>query len=89
MPHSAASDLGLHCLPVTLLGVSRLQWVNYIGKFTAESFRCVFTNTVEILHTCTLIISIDIIKTRFLVKICLFQFIKNIMLFIVVFSCQL
>ena len=28
MLHSAASDLGLHCLPVTLLGVSRLQWVN-------------------------------------------------------------
>ena len=27
-PHSAASDLGLHCLPVTLLGVSQLQWVN-------------------------------------------------------------
>ena len=27
MPHSAASDLGLHCLPFTLLGVSRLQWV--------------------------------------------------------------
>ena len=25
---SAASDPGLHCLPVTLLGVSRLQWVN-------------------------------------------------------------
>ena len=25
---SAASDLGLHCLPVTLLGVSRIQWVN-------------------------------------------------------------
>ena len=24
--HSTASDLGLHCLPVTLLGVSRLQW---------------------------------------------------------------
>ena len=23
--HSASSDLGLHCLPVTLLGVSRLQ----------------------------------------------------------------
>ena len=29
MPHSAASDLGLHCLPITLLGVSRLQWVNW------------------------------------------------------------
>ena len=27
MPHSAASDLGLHCLPITLIGVSRLQWV--------------------------------------------------------------
>ena len=23
MPHSAASDLGLHCLPITLLGFSR------------------------------------------------------------------
>ena len=28
MPHSVASDLGLHCLPITLLWVSRLQWVN-------------------------------------------------------------
>ena len=28
MPHSAASDLGLHCLPITLLRVSRLQCVN-------------------------------------------------------------
>ena len=27
MPHDAASDLGLHCLPITLLEVSRLQWV--------------------------------------------------------------
>ena len=27
MPHSVASDLGLHCLPITLLGVSRLNWV--------------------------------------------------------------
>ena len=25
---SVASDLGLHCLPVTPLGVSSLQWVN-------------------------------------------------------------
>ena len=25
-PHYAASDLGLHCLSVTLLGVSRLKW---------------------------------------------------------------
>ena len=27
-PENAASDLGLHCLPITLLGVSRLQWFN-------------------------------------------------------------
>ena len=27
-PHFAASDLGLHCLPSTLLQVARLQWVN-------------------------------------------------------------
>ena len=26
-PHSAASDLALHCLSVTILGVSQLQWV--------------------------------------------------------------
>ena len=25
---SAASDLDLHCLPITRLGVSSLQWVN-------------------------------------------------------------
>ena len=27
MPHSAASDLGLHCLQISLLGISSLQWV--------------------------------------------------------------
>ena len=26
-PHYAESDLGLHCLQITLLGGSRLQWV--------------------------------------------------------------
>ena len=25
--HSTGSDLGLHCLPFILVGVSRLQWV--------------------------------------------------------------
>ena len=29
-PHSAVSDLGLHCLPVTLFGVSRLQWAKVV-----------------------------------------------------------
>ena len=33
-PHSAASDLGLHCLPSTLLRVSRLQWVNVMNGQT-------------------------------------------------------
>ena len=27
MPHYVASDLGLHCLPMTILPVSRLEWV--------------------------------------------------------------
>ena len=27
-PYSVASDLGLHCLLITLSRVSRLQWVN-------------------------------------------------------------
>ena len=31
MPRSAASDLGLHCLPITLLGVSQIQWLK--GQF--------------------------------------------------------
>ena len=30
-PSFAATDLGLHCLPVTLLGVSSLQWVDNIA----------------------------------------------------------
>ena len=28
MPHSVTSDLGLHCLPITLLKVSKLKRVN-------------------------------------------------------------
>ena len=39
MPKHAASDLGLHILSVTLLGVPRLKWVNlyhvhFQGKFS-------------------------------------------------------
>ena len=30
-PHSAASDLGLHCLLINLLRVSGLQWVKIAG----------------------------------------------------------
>ena len=28
MPHSAASDIGLHCLPISFLWDARLKWVN-------------------------------------------------------------
>ena len=34
--YSAAFDLGLYCLPVTGLGVSRLQWVKF--KFEKSPF---------------------------------------------------
>ena len=34
-PRSAASDQGLHCLPVNRLGVSSLQWVDIF--FTASN----------------------------------------------------
>ena len=37
MPHSAASDLGLHCLPATRLGVTSLQWVN-LRRCLLDSF---------------------------------------------------
>ena len=32
-PRSAASDLGLHCLLVTCLRVSNLQWVKVVMSF--------------------------------------------------------
>ena len=35
-PHSAASALGLHCLPITLLQVSRLQWIKDTTKGTGN-----------------------------------------------------
>ena len=38
MLHSAASDLGLHCLLITLLGVSRLQWVKMSRQYKIHTF---------------------------------------------------
>ena len=32
MPRSTASDLGLHCLPMSLLGDTRHKWVNIYSK---------------------------------------------------------
>ena len=40
LPHVVASDLGLHCLPITLLGISRLQWVE--SNFLEQSFEAFF-----------------------------------------------
>ena len=44
MPHSVASDLGLHCLPITLLRVSRLQWANLSIAPDKELFLFLFSN---------------------------------------------
>ena len=42
MPNSAASDLGLCCLPITHLGVSGLQWVNSVLWNSNAKFLRVF-----------------------------------------------
>ena len=42
MPHSVASDLGLHCLPITLLWISRLQWVKTLSKIVADDILIFF-----------------------------------------------
>ena len=36
--HSAVSDRGLHCLLVTLLGVSSLQWIRGLYKPAQEMY---------------------------------------------------
>ena len=44
-PHFAASDLGLHCLPITLLCVPRLQWVKgvqILGSNYSKKYSTVF-----------------------------------------------
>ena len=52
-PHSVASDLGLHCLSITLLrggvGVSRLKWVilrQLFPKCSLGSFKIHFQETI-------------------------------------------
>ena len=46
MLHLAESDLGLHCMPVTLLRVSRLQWgklpLNHALASEIQQFLCDF-----------------------------------------------
>ena len=50
-PGSAASDLGLHCLPMTLLRVSRLQWVKYIRLCDLEISGEIYLNYLQTLET--------------------------------------
>ena len=40
-PRSVASDLGLHSLPNTLLGVFRLKWVNEKCQVRVTTCECV------------------------------------------------
>ena len=47
MPHSAVSDLGLHCLPITLLGVSQLQWVRGIRFQERHLFQICFPSLLR------------------------------------------
>ena len=35
-PHSAASDLGLYCLPMSLLWDARFKWVNSLPIFVVN-----------------------------------------------------
>ena len=51
MPHSVVSDLGLHLFAITLLGVSRLQWV--IQKKTdVECVRTLFITEITEFQPC-------------------------------------
>ena len=45
-PHYAASDLSLHCLPVSFLWDARHKWVNGNSVFVDRSF-CVFATETE------------------------------------------
>ena len=49
IPHAAVFDLGLHCLAITLLGVSRLKQVNRNGLFFIR-FVLKFTALVRMLE---------------------------------------
>ena len=45
-PRSVASDMGLHCLPFTIMGVSRLQWVKVFLASKGPTFFRIFTYIV-------------------------------------------
>ena len=54
-PHSVASDLGLHCLTITLLRVSGIQWIKrqfIIRWFTIQDSLKVVTKSVVSKQKC-------------------------------------
>ena len=55
-PHSVASDLGLHCLPITLLGVCRLQWVKPgLRVYMSFSLYVLHCSKVHVVWSCVII----------------------------------
>ena len=67
-PRSAASELGLHCLPFTLLWVSQLQWVNALLRMS-------FTKSVLMFSTVS---NKNMKKKNFFIFIFLFSFLWGI-----------
>ena len=49
MPHNVASDLGMHCLPMTFLQVSIYEWVNVSVIFVCRKLSLPCSPTVFIL----------------------------------------
>ena len=49
-PRSAASDLGLHCLLITLLRVSRLHWISVGWKYGPERGLKTISSKPELLY---------------------------------------
>ena len=49
-PSSAASDLGLHCLPNINLGVFRLKWVKLLNSYAVYRPNAVFFCCISSFH---------------------------------------
>ena len=64
MPHSAASDLGLHCLSVTRLGVFSLQWVIFM-----KHSKCIRGETIHRIHGASLFSGHDSVHDSFFSEI--------------------
>ena len=68
-PQNAASDLGLHCLPVTPLGVSRLQWVNNTPIQIYRKFHLQKTENFQIKNSDIFLISAGNIDCWYLLEL--------------------